>query len=88
MSGKNKIVKYRRNPILNIGTILFGILFLYMIICLFLYLTSKHITAYEVTAGPLSGNYRYTGLALKSETVMLQAAHRRPAPLPSWLRGP
>ena len=70
MSGKNKIVKYRRNPILNIGTILFGILFLYMIICLFLYLTSKHITAYEVTAGPLSGNYRYTGLALKSETVI------------------
>ena len=49
---------------------MFGILFIYMVICLVMYLTTKHVTAYEVTAGPLSGNYRYTALALKSETII------------------
>lgn len=69
---KSKIVKYRRFPILhlNIGTVLFGIIFIYMVICLILYLTSSHVTAYEVTSGTLSGNYRYTAIALKSERVV------------------
>ena len=44
----------------NIGTIMFGVLFVYMIICLVMYLTTEHVTPYEVTAGPLAGNYRYT----------------------------
>ncbi len=66
----SKIVKYRRFPLFNIGTVMFGILFVYMIVCLIMYLTSTHITAYEVTAGPLSGNYRYTALAVKSEKVV------------------
>lgn len=51
---KKKIVKYRRLPGFNIGTIMFGIIFIYMIICMVMYLTSKKVTAYEVTAGPLS----------------------------------
>ena len=32
--------------------------------------TTDHITAYEVTAGPLAGNYRYSALALRSETII------------------
>ena len=66
---KKKIVKYRRLPGFNIGTIMFGIIFIYMIVCMVMYLTSKKVTAYEVTAGPLSGNYRFTALALKSEQI-------------------
>lgn len=65
-----KIVKYRTFSFFNIGTVLFGIIFVYMIICLILYLTTDHITAYEVTAGPLSGNYRYNALALRTEEVV------------------
>lgn len=67
---KNKVVKLNHHSMLNIGTFMFGILFLYMIICLVMYLTSPHVTAYEVTAGPLSGNYKYTALAIKSEKVV------------------
>ncbi|MDO4522869.1 MAG: HlyD family efflux transporter periplasmic adaptor subunit [Eubacteriales bacterium] len=67
---KSKVVPWRENSIFNIGTIMFGILFVYMLICLVLYLTATHITAYEVTAGPLSGNYRYSAVALKSESVV------------------
>ncbi len=69
---RKKIVKYRRFPLLhlNIGTVLFGIIFVYMMICLILYLTASHVTAYEVTSGTLSGNYRYTAIALKSERIV------------------
>lgn len=65
-----KIIPYKRVSFFNIGTVLFGILFIYMVICLFLYLTSTHVTPYEVTEGSLSGNYRFTALALKSETIV------------------
>lgn len=66
----NKIVKYRKHSFFNIGTVMFGILFIYMIICFIMYLTTKHVTAYEVTSGPLAGNFRYTAIALKTETVL------------------
>lgn len=68
-----KITKYRRYSAINIGTIIFGIIFIYMIICIFLYVTADHITSYEVTAGSISGNYRYRALALKTEQVMTAA---------------
>lgn len=67
---RKKVVKMHNHSMINIGTIMFGILFVYMLICIFMYLSSDRIAAYEVTAGPLSSNYRYTALALKSETVV------------------
>ena len=73
MAGRNsnkKIAKYRRYSMINIGTILFGVIFIYMIICIFLYVTAKHITSYEVTAGSIFGNYRYQALSLKSEEII------------------
>ncbi|WP_394911268.1 HlyD family efflux transporter periplasmic adaptor subunit [uncultured Robinsoniella sp.] len=65
-----KITKMKRFPLFNIGTLMFGIVFVYMIICMVMYLTSTHVTAYEVTAGPLSGNYRFSALALKAERIV------------------
>ena len=55
---------------LNIGTVLFGTLFIYMVISVLLYLTSARISSYQVTAGPLSRNQTYTALALYSEEVV------------------
>ena len=66
---KSKISKHKKYSFFNIGTIMFGVLFVYMVICLVLYLQTEHVTAYEVTAGPLTGNYRYTALTLKSEEI-------------------
>lgn len=65
-----KIARYRRYSAINIGTIIFGIIFIYMIICIFLYVTADHITSYEVTAGSISGNHRYRALALKTEEIV------------------
>lgn len=67
---QKKVVKLHRHSILNIGTITFGIVFVYLLIYLIMYLTNDRIIAYEVTAGSLSGNYRYTAIALKSEQLI------------------
>ena len=54
---------------LNIGTLLFGTILIYILITLILYLTSEHITSYEVVEGTISGNYRYSALAMKTEEI-------------------
>ena len=55
---------------LNIGTIIFGAIFLYMLISIVLYLTADHISSYQVTSGPLSKNQTYTGIVVRSEKVI------------------
>ena len=64
------ILKKMRNLFsMNIGTMLFGVLFIYMLFSVVLYLTSSNIESYLVIAGPLSRNETYTGLAVRTETV-------------------
>ena len=48
-----KIVKYKKYIGINIGTLLFGIVFVYMMVCIVMYLTSTHIAPYEVKKGSL-----------------------------------
>ena len=61
--------RIRRIFSLNIGTMLFGCLLIYMLFSAVLYLTSTHIESYLVITGPLSRNETYTGLAIREETV-------------------
>ncbi len=73
MNGDNrrkKIIKYRHLSFFNIGTLLFLLVFIYMIIMLVMYLTQSHITSYEVRKGTLTGNYRYDALALREESIV------------------
>ncbi len=67
---KKKITKYRRYSFFNIGTLLFGTVFVYMIIFMIMYLTDTHVTPYEVQKGSITGNYRYQALALHEEQVV------------------
>ncbi len=67
---RKKITKYRRYSFFNIGTLLFGTVFIYMVISTFMYLTEKHITPYEVHKGAITGNYRYQALSLRTEEVV------------------
>lgn len=69
-SDNNKIVKYRKPLNLNIGMIIFAAIFVYIIICVFGYFTQKHIVPYEVTAGSLSTNNIYRGIALRKEEIV------------------
>ncbi len=60
----------RRVIPLNIGTVVFGILFLYLIVSAVSYATTRHVKSYRVTSGPLAQNQTYTGLALYQEQVV------------------
>ena len=64
-----KIAKYRKPLNLNIGMIIFGIVFVYIIIGVFTYFTSEHIVGYEVTQGSISTNNVYKGIALREESL-------------------
>lgn len=63
------LARLRKVAGLNIATIMFGILFIYMSFSAILYFTTTHIESYQVTSGPLSRNETYTGLAIREETV-------------------
>lgn len=54
---------------LNIATVMFTVLLLYMIFSSAQYITSGQTEAYQVTVGPLSRNETYTGLAIREEKV-------------------
>ena len=64
------LAKLRKIFGLNIGTVMFGAIFIYMIFSVILYLTASHMESYQVPSGPLSMNETYTGLAIMTENVV------------------
>ncbi len=64
------IVKFPKRRNLNIGIIFFGIIFVYLLATIVLYLTAPRITVYEVRQGSILKDNAYTGLALREETVV------------------
>ena len=54
----------------NIGTVMFGILFIYLCITLILFATKRHVETWQVISGPLSGNDTYTALIRRNEEVV------------------
>ncbi len=64
---KGKVVKYRKP--FNIANVFFGAILIYMIIYLYMFLTSVHISGYEVIAGSLATNKQFTGLVLRTEEI-------------------
>ena len=64
---KGKVVKYKKP--FNIANVFFGAILIYMIIYLYMFLTSVHISGYEVIAGSLATNKQFTGLALRTEEI-------------------
>ncbi len=71
-AGRNvrKIRKYRKPLNLNIGMIIFVIIFIYVVACVFLYFRSNPVMRYEVREGSLTANNIYRGIALRQETVV------------------
>lgn len=65
-----KIKKYRKPLNLNIGMLIFGAIFIYVIICVILYFQTDHIVRYEVTEGSLATNNIYRGVSIRTEEVV------------------
>ena len=67
---KNKVKKYRKPLNLNIGMIIFGVVFVYVVISIIMYFQTTHIVRYEVQEGSLATDNLYRGVILRSETVV------------------
>ena len=65
----NKITKYHKPLNINIGMIIFGVMFIYIIILGIMYFKTEHLSGYEVKEGALSVNNVYRGIALREEQV-------------------
>ena len=72
MSERNRSRQNNAAPLFNfnIGTLIFGAILLYILISLFIYATTKHISTYQVISGPLAQNQTYTALAVREETII------------------
>lgn len=66
-----KIRQYRKPLNINLGMVIFGAIFLYIIVCVVSYfLNDKNIKPYTVMTGSLSTNNVFTGIALREETLV------------------
>lgn len=69
MAKNKKVVKYRRPININIGVIIFIIIFIYIVFNIFSYFTANRVSIYEVSQGTIVENNTYNGLILRAETV-------------------
>lgn len=72
MADKNltNIQIYQKKTKYNIGVILFGIIFIYLVITILAYVTNKKVSVYEVREGSILKDNAYTGLVLRDEQIV------------------
>ncbi len=64
-----KVVRYRRPLNINVGMIIFALIFAYMAFYVYTYVRRDKIEFYEVTEGGIVNDQRHTGVILREETV-------------------
>lgn len=69
MTEKNNIVKFHKQIHVNIASIIFFIIFIYILFHVFTYLTTENITIYEVSQGTLTSQDNYLALAIRQEQL-------------------
>ena len=66
---KRQIIRYRRPLNINIGMIIFALIFVYMSLSVYTYIRREKIQFYEVVDGGIVNDRSYTGLVLRDEEV-------------------
>ena len=66
----SKVKKYKKPLNINIGMIIFGVVFIYVLVCVVTYFQTSHIVRYEVKEGSLATNNIYRGVVLRDETIV------------------
>lgn len=64
------IIRYKSKREMNIGILIFSVIFFYLLITIFTYATDKRISVYEVRKGSIVKDNSYTGLVLREEKVI------------------
>lgn len=65
----SKIIRYRKPLNINIGMIMFALIFMYMAFYVYTYMQRDKIEFYEVVEGSIVNDQRHTGLILRTETT-------------------
>ena len=62
---------HKRHKTINIGVIVFFIVFLYLTVTVFLYLSKENVSIYQITEeGSLARNTEYTGIIIRDEHIV------------------
>lgn len=69
LAKNKKVVNYKRPFSLNIGIVIFLIIYIYLVYNAYSYFTAIHVSPYEVVQGTMAENNIYRGLALREEQV-------------------
>lgn len=64
------VLSFKKKGQFNIGIFLFGIIFLYLVVMIVLYLTANRTTSYEVRIGNIFNDTTYTGIAVREEQIV------------------
>ncbi len=67
---RNNVVRFTRKPDINIGLILFIVIFVYIVISVLIFVFSKKTTIYEVNAGSLAYDNSFTGFIIRDEEII------------------
>lgn len=62
-----KIVRYRKPLNINVGMIIFALIFVYMVFSVYTYMRKEKVQFYEVVEGSIVNDKSYTGIALREE---------------------
>lgn len=65
-----KVVKYRRPFQLNIGFVVFAIIFVYVLINVFIYMNKDHLSIYEVSENNIADDNTCKGVIIREENVI------------------
>lgn len=69
MKNEKKITKYKRPFKINVGVVIFIIIFIYIVYNVFTYFTEVHISVYEVEQGTMAANNIYNGFVIRDEST-------------------
>lgn len=67
---KNNVVKFRLRKHIHMGSVILLVVFIYIAFFVYSYLTSTHVSMYEVVQGTIAVNNTYTGLAIRQEELI------------------
>ncbi len=70
MGGNKKVVKFKKRRSINIGVIVFIIMFVYIAINVYIYFTKDQLSIYEVHTGTTAVDNRITGMILREEKII------------------
>ena len=73
MAKNKKIIRYRKPLNINVGMIIFAMIFVYLSFSVYTYISRDKIQFYEVVEGSIVNDKNYTGFILREEAVKTAA---------------